>query len=152
MAQHQLLAHTNCNIPNCAICSGAVKICTICGGVETEGGEKSLTTNCCEVQITDEQRKAISTGDLDFINGRWFDKRLGPTVKEKLEELGETIATGHRFGSRKKGLFICVGVYENSAGNTVYSFHQIVNKNNRADPEFASLIHYQKFVELFGEL
>lgn len=151
--KHQFLTHTNCKVPNCTICSGDVKICLICGGVETPNSN-SLTTNCCEKPLTAEQKKDIEDGHLDYRNFRWHDKRIGPTIKEIIDQKGIAINVGHIACAKdpKGSNYICVGVYENSLGQTMYAWHEIMTATNRENVGFMSLIHYKKFVELFGEL
>lgn len=151
---HNLLKHENCTVENCAICSGAVQVCLTCNGSKTEAGGDGLTTQCFESPLTEEQKLAVAKGDLDFIKGRWYDKRLGPTLFDTLKEKEDDISIGTRKDclNPKEGSYICIGVYKNSNGNTIYSFHQIMTYGNRAHVGFVSLIHYAKFQELFGEL
>lgn len=153
-AQHTLMSHVGCTLENCAICAGKVRICTICGGVDTPAGGNGLTTQCHEKQLSQEQKTAIAAGDLDYKNFRWYDKRLGPTIKETLDEKGLTIGVGTIVPSlnRKEGEYICVGVFDNSNEQTMYNFHQVMTLGNRSTAGFIAIIHYAKYQEYFGEL
>lgn len=53
----------------CAICDGGLSICTVCHGLEG-----SLTTDCPEAGITENQRSEIYGGCLDYRNGAWVQK------------------------------------------------------------------------------
>jgi hypothetical protein len=151
---HNLLKHEKCTIPSCAICSETVRVCLTCHGSETQAGGNGLTTQCFEAPLTEEQKLSIAKGDLDYINNRWFDKRLGPTIKDKLYAKMIDLKTGHILKALNPadGRYICVGVYSNSAGQTIYAFHQEMSYGNRAAVGFVSLIHYSKFEELFGDI
>jgi hypothetical protein len=47
--------------------------CVVCGGVEP-----SLALTCPGRLLTDEERKGLVRGDLDFVNGEWISgRRLG---------------------------------------------------------------------------
>lgn len=47
--------------------------CKIC-----KAGEGELTTECCGRPMTEDERNRVyKVGDLDFINGKWIEKKKG---------------------------------------------------------------------------
>jgi hypothetical protein len=152
--EHTLLTHVGCTVEGCAICAGSVKLCLVCNGAETEAGGNGLTSECCGKPLTEEQKAAVSTSDLDYKNFRWHDKRLGPTLEEVLKEKKLRLEVGAIACclDHKEGEYICVGSYRNSMQQTLYSFHQVIKEKNRHNAGFVTLLHYARFVERFGEL
>jgi hypothetical protein len=58
---------------NCVICAGGLFICEVCGGAEG-----SLPTECPGRPMCGWQIQAVLDGSLDFIDGKWIDKRTQP--------------------------------------------------------------------------
>ena len=62
------------------VCGHTIKLvheslafCTTC-----KAGEGELTTECCGRKMTEEERNRVyKIGDLDFINGKWTEKKIG---------------------------------------------------------------------------
>ncbi len=70
MTNHKFLIHENCTKNNCLICDGGILVCIVCGGAEIE-----LTEDCCERELTEDEKIKIAKKDIDFINGEWVKKR-----------------------------------------------------------------------------
>ena len=75
--QHEFLKHTNCKIPDCAICSGLVKICLTCNSTSPR-----LTSDCCGIPLSQNQLRRIHEGTLDYHKGRWIDSRNGSLIED----------------------------------------------------------------------
>lgn len=50
-----------CGEPGCMYCEGGLCYCTTCGG-----GEGSLTEDCPQVRMTEEQERLVYEGVVDF--------------------------------------------------------------------------------------
>jgi hypothetical protein len=56
-----------CEEGPCIFCGGGIALCTVCGG-----GEGTLTVDCCERRLTDEEEKGIyEHQNINFIQGKW---------------------------------------------------------------------------------
>lgn len=144
--EHLLFRHVNCQIKGCPICSGTTKICLTCNGAKSDK-DNTLTTECCGERLTEEKRKKIRRGVLDFRKGRWFDAEIGPTLAESANlELGDTFT--HK---SEKTKYILIGSYLNSLSNRVYVFHEVVNGENKGQGlGCLSFIHVKPFEKIFG--
>lgn len=124
--RHTFLTHTNCKIPNCAICSGIAKICTVCGCTSPR-----LTSECYGAQLKASQITRIHEGTLDFVKapnaplGRWVDSRHGELIDDVLPlEVGQT------FDGVKEGIkWVYIGKHATSDGVNVHHFvQQVIGK------------------------
>lgn len=115
--QHKFLTHENCSIPDCAICKGEAKICTVCGCTSPR-----LTTECSGLQLKFSQITRILEGTLDFAKGRWIDSRNGELIDDVLK-----FTIGQRLAGTKKGEnWVYIGRHETSEKINVHHFIQEV--------------------------
>jgi hypothetical protein len=84
-ADHRL---HKCSDLDCTICAGGLSLCEVCGG-----GESELPTHCPGEQLTEGQRRGISTGEMDFLRERWWQPipiaRARSRNQKKTENGGE---------------------------------------------------------------
>lgn len=66
---HVLEKHDNCEVAHCPICDGGLAVCTVCKSFE--GG---LATECPGVEQTEDQTRAVYSGEWDYIGGLWVRK------------------------------------------------------------------------------
>jgi hypothetical protein len=64
--KHIYEIHENCEIHNCIICDGGLKICTVCNGAEA-----TLPAECPGTKMTEEQQNKIQAGEIDYLSDRW---------------------------------------------------------------------------------
>lgn len=138
--QHTFLKHTNCKIPNCAICSGLVKICTVCGSTSPR-----LSSDCCGYELSQSQLRRIGEGTLDFHKGRWIDSRNGDLIDDCL-----TLTPGFVSKPHKGKQWVYVGFHAASDNTRHHHFAQLITgkflgdkqgyKTARYMPELAKFI------------
>lgn len=142
---HSFLKHYNCKIPDCAICSGLVKICTACGSASPR-----LTSDCCGLELSTNQLRRIQEGTLDFHKGRWLDSRNGDLIDDCLS-LEEGFVSQEFAGKR----WVYVGFHLASDKTKHHHFAQLVSGRFLGDKQGYKMVRYMpellKFIPEFDK-
>lgn len=85
MKQNHTWHECDCHQPGCMFCDGALGLCTVC-----DGFEGTLTTHCCNRQLSQEEKDEIYKGNRDFVNGGWVYR---PKPDPRWNWDGETAAS-----------------------------------------------------------
>lgn len=69
---HDWTSHKNDDGPdrmnNCPICNSGLASCVVCGGAES-----CMPRDCPGRRMTEEEKNAVTAGNLDFRDGQWWD-------------------------------------------------------------------------------
>jgi hypothetical protein len=66
--KHTFHNRETCVAEHCATCEGGLAWCVVCGGAES-----CLPTECPGSRMTGRQLDLISAGNLDYVNGIFFN-------------------------------------------------------------------------------
>lgn len=130
--QHTLVKHENCRIPNCAICSGAAKVCSVCGCTSPR-----LTTTCVGIPLTRAQITRVHEGTLDFVKGFWKDSRNGDLIDDKVK-----LKIGDTFEDKAKKTWVYVGAHATSEGTRQHHFAEAVVDKYRHEKQGYRMVRY----------
>ena len=130
--QHALIKHDNCRIPNCAICSGAAKICSVCGC-----SSPRLTTSCVGVQLTRAQLTRVQDGTLDYIKGFWKDSRNGDLIDDKV-----ALKLGDIFKDKHGKPWVYVGAHATSDNSRQHHFAEAVVDKYKHEKQGYRMVRY----------
>ena len=147
MTRHSFAKHKDCKIPNCPICSGAVRICIVCGGAHSEFMH-SLTEECYGKPLKLAELNKIAAKELDFKNGYFRNPKDGPAVDEVMTiPLGKVVTHG-----KSKRRYIYIGGHPTARGAKSHNFHpEVLQFSNRAD-DYISLVYSKQLYDYFPEL
>ena len=63
---HHDFVDCHCHNYGCGLCSGKIRLCKKCEGVN-----QTLTSNCCGYLLSTHQKELVMVGKLNYYQGTW---------------------------------------------------------------------------------